>query len=233
MSLRNFDTLTRRVARYCRAFVLVCLLAAAPLLAPFHSSLAQEIEVQNSSKYIDGELWGWTIYIRASPEIIATIRCVSYERSGFHPFSGERRICELGNPEKPFSFSGVSENSYRMDVEIHFGDGTAAEFEHSLVFETAAPPPGLRLQNTATKIDSKRYEWTVFVQGPEEAIARIRCVRYFLHPTFPNPIQNVCDRQEVLKAFPFTATGWGTFNVRAEIYLKDGSSFDLTHYLKF
>jgi transcription initiation factor IIF auxiliary subunit len=91
----------------------------------------------------------------------------------------------------------------------------------------------LDVQNVAERAADNQWKWTAFVTGPPEQIAKIRCVRYTLHPTFPNPVREVCDVSDPKQPFALSAVGWGTFNLRARIEFKDGSSSDLTHYLKF
>ena len=91
----------------------------------------------------------------------------------------------------------------------------------------------LDVQNVAERVGDNQWKWTAFVTGPPEQIAKIRCVRYTLHPTFPNPVQEVCDMSDPKHPFAFSAVGWGTFNLRARIEFRDGSSSDLTHFLKF
>jgi transcription initiation factor IIF auxiliary subunit len=90
----------------------------------------------------------------------------------------------------------------------------------------------LDVQNVAERAGDQ-WKWTAFVTGPPEQIAKIRCVRYTLHPTFPDPVKEVCEMSDPKHPFAFSAVGWGTFNLRARIEFKDGSSSDLTHYLKF
>ena len=34
----------------------------------------------------------------------------------------------------------------------------------------------------------------VFIQAPPAVLSQIKCVEYTLHPTFPNPVRQVCDR---------------------------------------
>ena len=91
----------------------------------------------------------------------------------------------------------------------------------------------LEIQNVAQRSGPEQWMWTAFVTGPSEQIAKIRCVRYTLHPTFPQPIVDVCTTSDARYPFGLTATGWGTFNIRARIYFNDGTSSDLTHFLEF
>jgi len=92
----------------------------------------------------------------------------------------------------------------------------------------------LELSNVATpKIPNKTWEWTAFVKGTPDVIDQISCVEYTLHPTFPNPVQKVCETRDPLYPFGLKAEGWGTFNIRAKVEFKDGTSKDLVHMLDF
>jgi transcription initiation factor IIF auxiliary subunit len=75
--------------------------------------------------------------------------------------------------------------------------------------------------------------WTVFIEGPEEALRRIRCVEYTLHETFPDRVRTVCERGRGREAFALSSSGWGTFTVRIRAILDSGRVQELTHPLRF
>jgi transcription initiation factor IIF auxiliary subunit len=93
----------------------------------------------------------------------------------------------------------------------------------------------IKLANTARMSERhvgpvQYYEWTIFLAGSDEALDQVEFVTYFLHPTFPDPVQNVFDRAT---RFALQASGWGTFEVGALIHLRDGTTRALTHELDF
>ena len=93
---------------------------------------------------------------------------------------------------------------------------------------------GIQADNTAQFAGNGRWDWTIFVRGSPEEISQIRCVVYHLHPTFPNPNQQVCDPgPDPAHAFPLSSNGWGTFTVGIDIVGKDGSVRRLAHPLRF
>jgi transcription initiation factor IIF auxiliary subunit len=96
-----------------------------------------------------------------------------------------------------------------------------------------AQAKSLDIENVAERIADERWQWTAFVSGPSDQIEKIECVQYTLHPTFPDPIKKVCSSTDPRHPFALTATGWGTFNLRARIEFKDGTSREITHYLQF
>jgi hypothetical protein len=54
-------------------------------------------------------------------------------------------------------------------------------------------------------------------------------VTYTLHPSFPEPVQRMRDRET---NFRLSASGWGEFLLKASIRKKDESTEELTHWLK-
>lgn len=76
--------------------------------------------------------------------------------------------------------------------------------------------------------------WEVFVEGDDRTLGDIKCVKYTLHPTFPEPVRTVCRRgSQSGRGFPLSSNGWGTFNVGVEVTFNDGDARYLTHELIF
>lgn len=84
-------------------------------------------------------------------------------------------------------------------------------------------------------VGQKTWEWTIYLKGSQEALDAVRRVTYRLHPTFPDPIHEFGkeNRSDNERAFPLTATGWGTFNVSLTVMFDDETAFDADHYLVF
>lgn len=93
--------------------------------------------------------------------------------------------------------------------------------------------PELTVDNVASNIGDGSWRWTVFLQGPEEALAQVDCVEYSLHAaTFSPSVYNVCERGNSQYAFGLSATGWGTFEVGVRISLKSGQIQETSHMLR-
>jgi hypothetical protein len=88
----------------------------------------------------------------------------------------------------------------------------------------------LRLTNTARNLRNGRWQWTARIEGPPDALGRIRSVKYFLHPSFT---PNVQYGNSTLPGHPLTATGWGVFQLKAEVTLRDGVRRTYQHMLRF
>lgn len=76
----------------------------------------------------------------------------------------------------------------------------------------------VRVDNTATYIGSGRYDWTVFLLADRSVLDSIRYVEYTLHPSFPNPIRRVYDRNT---NFSLSSNGWGKFDILVKVVYTD------------
>jgi hypothetical protein len=81
------------------------------------------------------------------------------------------------------------------------------------------------------RIDGQdRWDWTIFINADQDALARIQCVEYTLHESFPDPVRTVCNAAD---KFALRSNGWGTFTIKIRVLLRDGSQKSLSHDLKF
>lgn len=87
----------------------------------------------------------------------------------------------------------------------------------------------LRLRNEWNYADNDRWDWEVYLfsDNPSD-LDSVEYVKYILHPTFPNPVRIVKDRAN---GFRLRTKGWGTFLIRAFVYLKNGDKIKLEHSL--
>ena len=91
----------------------------------------------------------------------------------------------------------------------------------------------LKVRNVAQKIAPKHWKWTIFVEGSEVSLSKVRCVEYTLHPTFRDPVKLICARGTGPYAFAYTANGWGTFRIKVRVLYQDGREQKLSHDLRF
>jgi transcription initiation factor IIF auxiliary subunit len=88
--------------------------------------------------------------------------------------------------------------------------------------------------NISTPVGGGRWDWSIFVNGTPEEIAKINCVVYHLHPTFPNPDRKVCNPgTDSSKAFQLSSNGWGTFTVAVDLEETNGSINRILYPLTF
>jgi len=88
----------------------------------------------------------------------------------------------------------------------------------------------ISVENSSKYIGDGRWSWEIFINADRGTLNRIQCVEYTLHPTFPNPVNRVCNRQT---AFSLKARGWGTFVVKVRVYYTDRQIQDFDHQLVF
>jgi serine/threonine protein kinase len=97
--------------------------------------------------------------------------------------------------------------------------------------EVRRPVAPLKLRNTWERLPPRNgqdwWNWSVYLDGD---ISNVDHVVYVLHPTFRDPVQTVRTPEN---RFAFATSGWGTFVVKAQVSMKDGSTLDLDHRLEF
>lgn len=74
------------------------------------------------------------------------------------------------------------------------------------------------------------WDWSVWLEGPEDELDKVRMVTWILHPTFTPSRVAIRDRS---RGFRLDAGGWGTFLLHAELRRKGTSNpLMLSHMLK-
>lgn len=100
--------------------------AAPPPPAASHPPLT----AANTSTYLGNKSWGWTIYIDAPADVLATIECVTYTlHSTFH--LPPQVVCD---PSSRFSYAATGWGTFVVPIEATFKDGTRTTFSHQLTF---------------------------------------------------------------------------------------------------
>lgn len=88
----------------------------------------------------------------------------------------------------------------------------------------------LKLVNDSKYIGNNSWRWNVWLEGLAVEQGKIISVKYFLHPTFQNPIHLVTDKSS---KFKLSGSGWGEFNVKAEVLTEGQITLTLNHWLQF
>lgn len=76
--------------------------------------------------------------------------------------------------------------------------------------------------------DNDWWKWWIWIEGLDNELDQIDHVVYTLHPTFPNPVRTINDRNT---KFRLETAGWGVFQIYAIIFKKNGEEIRLTHDL--
>jgi transcription initiation factor IIF auxiliary subunit len=79
--------------------------------------------------------------------------------------------------------------------------------------------------------EMKWYNWSVFIQGPEDFIGKIEFVTYHLHPSFRKVDHDVHNRGDNTRNFELRSRGWGEFIIKVDINLQGRRKVSLQHYL--
>ena len=75
-----------------------------------------------------------------------------------------------------------------------------------------------------------RWEWSIWIDEPEEVLQQIDFVKYILHSTFPNRERK---RTSPRDKFKLSSEGWGEFEIFIQVHFKDGRTpLYTSHYLQ-
>ncbi|WP_417909769.1 pYEATS domain-containing protein [Candidatus Electronema sp. PJ] len=86
------------------------------------------------------------------------------------------------------------------------------------------------LKNISRNIGGGSWQWVAYIDGPTDFLRRISSVTYHLHPSFKPSVQYGDSSKP---GHPLSATGWGVFNLKAEVALDDGTRRTYEHILQF
>jgi transcription initiation factor IIF auxiliary subunit len=88
----------------------------------------------------------------------------------------------------------------------------------------------LRIRNKWHYKGKDWWDWEAFLDDDGSGELRnVDYVEYILHPTFASPLRKITNPRG---GFIIKAAGWGTFELAAFVYTKDGKKRKLTHLLK-
>jgi hypothetical protein len=86
-----------------------------------------------------------------------------------------------------------------------------------------------RIEQEQTYLGHHRWRWGTWIDAPDPQLDGIAKVTWRLHHTFPQPVVETTDRP---RRFKIVLTGWGVFQIRAELELVDGGREQLSHWLQ-
>ena len=88
----------------------------------------------------------------------------------------------------------------------------------------------MKLKNNYNYVGDDRWDWELYLDSdnPDE-LSDVAEVRYVLHPTFKNPVRTVTDAEG---GFRLKSNGWGTFETKALVRMKNGRKLTLKHNLE-
>jgi hypothetical protein len=83
--------------------------------------------------------------------------------------------------------------------------------------------------HTGQRYDHDWYDWCVFASGDEAELQHVTAVEYTLHPSFPDPVRTVSDREH---RFAIMSNGWGSFLMNIRIIYDDGHEEFTSHWVR-
>jgi transcription initiation factor IIF auxiliary subunit len=218
---------------------------------------APGLQVRNTYRYHGQGRYEWRVFLKEDQATLGRINCVEYT---LHPTFPDpvRRVCDANGG---FALGSEGWGEFTVLLKIEWKDGRATRQQYRLDLHSPPAAPGapptafaqapaqavgqahpvappklgaIRTGNTARPLGAGQWAWTVFIAADEHTLGQIECVQYTLHPTYPDPIQKVCERgKQADVAFPYSNQGWGTFEVGIKVQLKGGSARYLSHMLRF
>lgn len=203
---------------------------------------AQDISVSNTARFVTSGRYDWTIFLVADPTVLRSIASVEYT---LHP-TFPNPVRTVTNPAGGFALSSSGWGEFNIFVKITFRDRRVRTLQHwlSLQSEPRAQQPAkidhedqhgaVRTRNTSRAAGAGSWNWEIFLDTDRKTLGEIKCVKYTLHPTFPQPERLVCTPgSDPARSFLLSSSGWGTFTVGVEIQFTDGDVRRTTHALTF
>jgi transcription initiation factor IIF auxiliary subunit len=176
--------------------------------------------------------WEWTVFVRGSLTDLADVKHVTYH---LHPtFRPPDRVA-TSSAATGFAYTTRGWGAFKVKATVLFKDGTTQALAIDLAFKSPIRDE-LRLSNTSrptgrTKFGKDWWDWCLFIEGPLKDLRQVAGVRYLLHPTFNPSAVDVTDRAAF--GFPLSRSGWGTFEARAQVKMRDGTARILAHMIEF
>jgi len=88
----------------------------------------------------------------------------------------------------------------------------------------------LKLKNDWNYKGDDRWDWEIYLDSDTPSVLEeVESVKYILHPTFKVPVRIINDSSQ---GFRLKTNGWGTFDIKAFVYLKNGKKIKLEHELE-
>lgn len=84
----------------------------------------------------------------------------------------------------------------------------------------------LRLDNSWNYQGEDWWDWSAYLTGSD--LPLVDYVEYVLHPTFKAPLRAIKDPEN---GFRLNTSGWGTFDLKAIVHLKNKKKQVLNHEL--
>ncbi|MEE9553375.1 MAG: pYEATS domain-containing protein [candidate division Zixibacteria bacterium] len=205
--------------------------------------MAQDIQLANNATYLGEGRYEWTVFVSAEKAVLDKIKYVEYT---LHPtFPEPKRVAANRDDNFSISAKGWGEFLLRAKVVLNNGETIPVEYwlqlkpqenqeiiTDSPLLPPPPPPKELIVENTSTITKGDRWEWRIYIVADDRTLGEIECVFYILHPAYPEPIREVCEKgSEPGIGFFMADMAWESFTVEVKIRFKDGRTEFHKHHL--
>lgn len=128
----------------------------------------------------------------------------------------------LGTIRNFKSFSGIDPDSDDID------DAASKKDVLEVVEASEVVQHELHLEQNMRYLGKGWWWWTVGLDGLDAKLNEVERVEYTLHDSFSKPVVSVDDRET---RFAIQQIGWGEFEIKATVTLREGKTMDLSHWL--
>ena len=94
----------------------------------------EEILTENTSRYAGGGRWDWTVFIKASPDVLKNIRYVEYKLPSTYN-EPNVKVYSIREQSKPFAFKSNGWRTFDIPIRVVFKNGRTQTLRHKLIFE--------------------------------------------------------------------------------------------------
>lgn len=217
------------------------------LLTVAITAYGQEVRVDNAATYVGSGRYDWTVFLVADRSVLDSIKYVEYTLNPSFPNPVQR----IKDRDTDFALTANGWGEFDILVKVVFKDGRSTYLKHRLRLEersredietvpalfraqSAITHGEITTENTARYVGRNEWDWTVFIVSDDKTLSEVECVEYTLHPTFPNPVHEVCNKGSTSgRGFFLNASGWGTFSIGVKVIFRDGDVRYLEHQLSF
>ena len=132
-----------------------------------YSQPAGNVGVDSTAVYRGNDQWEWTIFIKATPDVLNSIEYVQYTLH--HTFDDPiQRVNKTTDPDHPFGLTRTGWGVFQVPVKVVFKSGDAISLSYMLRFrqagqETKCRAPFGVAERQYRRVDDKVFKSEVYV----------------------------------------------------------------------
>ena len=193
------------------------------------------LDIQQTASYVGDGRWNWSVWVDGPDAELDRVESVEWV---LHP-TFPNPVVLVTQRQTKFRIDRNGWGEFEIYANVTTKDGHRQHLEYRLRLAESGtgsaqqtfkemPAVIIDIQQTASYVGDGRWNWSVWVDGPDAELDRVESVEWILHPTFPNPVVLVTQRQT---KFRIDRIGWGEFEINANVTAKDGHLQNLKRWL--